>query len=200
MNPIELPMRDPTTPALAPRSATTHGAHHPLIIAVHWLTLAAILVGVAAILLRELTESRALRMELLNLHRSVGLLVLMAAAARMAALTQVDRPMHDTPRPMRVLATLSHGALYLLLLVLPMLGWALTSARGQAARLFDVIPLPPLMASNPDLADTLADYHEWAAWVLLVLVIAHAGAALWHHHVRRDQVLSSMLPKRRSAG
>ena len=196
MDPVELPLQDPATPSLR-RSADN--THHPLIIALHWFTLAALVMGVAAILLREVAEGRALRLELLNLHRSVGLLVLLVAGARLTLRKQVGRPVHDTPRFTQVMASLSHGALYLLLLGLPVLGWALTSARGQAASLLGLIPLPPLVASNPDLADTLADYHEWAAWALLALVVAHAAAALWHHHVRRDQVLASMLPKRRNA-
>lgn len=199
MNPVELPLQHPVTQAHAPLPRTD-AMHHPLIIALHWLTLAALAMGVAAIFLREAVEGRALRLELLNLHRSVGLMILLAAGARLALRKQVGCPAaeHNTPRAMRVLAALSHAALYALLLALPILGWALTSAHGQHASVFGLIPLPPLMASDPDLADTLGDFHEWASWGLLALVIVHAGAALWHHHIRRDHVLRSMLPRSRN--
>jgi len=200
MNPVEFPMQNHATRSHAPLIRQTDSMHHPLIIALHWFTLAALVMGVAAILLREIAEGRLLRLELLNLHRSVGLLVLLVSGARLALRKNVGRPApaHGTPRVMRLIATISHGALYLLLLVLPVLGWALTSAHGQRASLFGLIPLPPLTSGDPDLADTLANFHVWASWTLLALVIAHAGAALWHHHMRRDQVLTSMLPKRRN--
>jgi cytochrome b561 len=200
MKSVEFPMQNQAKQSQAPLIRQTDSMHHPLIIALHWFTLAALVMGVSAILLRELTEGRLLRLELLNLHRSVGLLVLLVSVARLTLRKNVGRPApaHDTPRMMRLIATLSHGALYLLLLVLPLLGWALTSAHGQHASLFGLIPLPPLTASDPDLADTLANCHVWASWTLLALVIAHAGAALWHHHIWRDHVLTSMLPKRRN--
>jgi cytochrome b561 len=200
MNSVDLPMENPALRSQGQQMHRTDLVHHPLIIALHWLTLAALLMGVAAILLREVTEGRGLRLELLNLHRSVGILVLLAAGARLTLRQQVGcpAPAHDTPWMMQRIAALSHGALYVLLAVLPVLGWALTSARGLHVNLFGLIPLPSLVASDPDFADTLADYHLWASWALLALVTAHAGAALWHHHVRRDHVLVSMLPKRRN--
>lgn len=200
MNPVNLPMQKPAQQLDVQPRHQPDLMHHPLIIALHWLTLVALVMGVAAILLREVAEGRGLRLELLNLHRSVGILVLLAAGARLTLRQQVGcpAPAHDTPRMMQRMAALSHGALYVLLAALPVLGWTLTSARGLHANLFGLIPLPSLMASDPDFADTLADYHLWASWALLALVTAHAGAALWHHHVRRDHVLVSMLPKGRN--
>jgi cytochrome b561 len=63
------------------------------------------------------------------------------------------------------------------------------------------LPLPNLVQADSDLADTLTDYHVWAAWGMLALVVAHAAAAWWHHAVRRDGVLTAMLPSvRRPAG
>ena len=60
--------------------------------------------------------------------------------------------------------------------------------------MFGFIPLPDLVAADSDLADTLSDYHIWAAWVLLSLLVPHVLAALWHHYIRRDGVLTAMLP------
>jgi hypothetical protein len=60
--------------------------------------------------------------------------------------------------------------------------------------LFGAVPMPSLVAPDPDVADALVDFHAWGAWALFALVGAHAGAALWHHFVRRDGVLAAMLP------
>jgi cytochrome b561 len=101
-----------------------------------------------------------------------------------------------------LLGTLSHLALYALLVLLPVLGWAMTNAQGHAVTLWGVLPLPELVAIDPDWADTFQEWHEQAGVALLLLVALHAAAALFHHHVLKDDVLTGMLPalhKRRSA-
>lgn len=100
------------------------------------------------------------------------------------------------PRPLRLAADATHGLLYALLFALPLLGLALSGARGNPVTLFGLGPLPALLQRDLDLADVLADYHVWAAWALLALVSLHALAALWHHFVHRDPVLTAMLPAR----
>src|SRR5262249_3190979 len=95
----------------------------------------------------------------------------------------------------RVAATLAHWMMYLAIAGVILLGWALSSAHATHLRLFGLIPLPDLVAADSDLADTLADYHVWAAWLLLALVVPHVLAALWHHYTRRDGVLIAMLPQ-----
>jgi cytochrome b561 len=52
------------------------------------------------------------------------------------------------------------------------------------------------MERDRDLADIVVIVHEWAAWTLLALAGAHAAAALWHHHVRRDDTLARMVSLR----
>ena len=54
--------------------------------------------------------------------------------------------------------------------------------------------MPALVAHDPDLADTLGWWHEQVGWALLGLILVHALAAIYHHKVRRDDVLRAMLP------
>lgn len=174
--------------------------HRPLTIVLHWLSLLLIVGGVACVLAREGVEDRGLRLLLLELHRNAGLLVLALAALRLLTRLRPGhaRPEHGLPTVLRRLAKASHGLLYLGLLATPLLGWALSSARGQLPQLFGLLPLPALVARDRDLAETLAECHEALAWLLIVLIGLHAAAALWHHHVRKDDVLRSMLPRFRS--
>jgi len=178
------------------RPAAEAGRHSVWTIALHWASVAAIVVATAAALGRDATENAAMRTVLMDVHRQAGLFVLVALGLRLIVRLTAGMADHakDLPMLMRWAALAAHLALYAVLLVLPMLGWAGTNAHGVTMKLFGLLPLPNIVGDDPDLADELTDYHVWAAWALLGLVIAHAAAAWWHHAVRRDGVLAAMAP------
>jgi cytochrome b561 len=167
-----------------------------LVLAMHWGSVLAIVISVVAMFVRDAIDNDTARQWLLEIHRQLGLLVLAVALGRIAF--RLVRGLVDHAREARfVLRIAAHGAhlaLYALLVALPLVGWALTSAHGISLRAIGVVPLPSIMAPDSELADTLSDYHVWLAWALLGLVALHAAAALWHHYVRRDAVLEAMLP------
>lgn len=171
-----------------------------LLVFLHWATalLIALVIGIAFV--REGVEEKALRATLMNIHRSIGLTVALLAMARIVV-RLAHRPLPptaDMPPLARLAAELAHLALYVLLMALPLIGWALSSANGKPVTYFGLVDLPPLVGQDEDLADDLAEYHENAAWLLIGLVGVHAAAALHHHFVRRDNVLRAMLPVRQS--
>jgi cytochrome b561 len=172
------------------------GRHSTWTIALHWTSVAAIVLATAVVLARELVEDKAARTVLLELHRQLGLIVLLALAARLAVRVTIGlaETMQGLPWLVRAAAYGAHAAMYGALLALPVLGWATTNAHGVTLKLFGVVPLPRVAIEDPDLADTLSDYHVWAAWALLALVVLHVAAACWHHFVRRDGVLPAMAP------
>lgn len=184
------------TPANAAPSTADAGRHSQGTIALHWASVIAIVVATAAALGRDATEDTALRNLLMDVHRQAGLFVLVALGLRLVVRFTAGMADHakDLPALMRWAALGAHLALYAVLLVLPMLGWAGTNAHGVTLKLFGLLPLPNLVGDDPDLADELTDYHLWAAWALLGLVVAHAAAAWWHHAIRRDGVLAAMAP------
>lgn len=163
----------------------------------HWLTVLCLLGAATAILIRDEVAARAARQWLLEIHRHFGLFVLalffirVVVRARSNALPAVGR----TSFAMRAAAGLVHTALYALLLIQPLLGWALSSAQGKPVHLFG-LTLPALVAADEDRADTLQQWHMQAAWLLLALVTLHVAAALWHHFVLRDGVLRGMWLRR----
>jgi cytochrome b561 len=184
----------------APSSNVVAQKQAPAIILLHWITVAAVVVVVAAFYLRELTEDKWLRQMLIDVHRQLGVLVLLGLALRLAVryakgFTDYAGEMHTL---LRWAALLTHIALYAALLAIPLLGWAASNAHDIKLNLLGVIPLPSLVKADSDFADTLDDYHKWAAWAAGVLVLMHAAAALWHHYVRKDAVLTAMLPRRGS--
>ena len=162
----------------------------------HWLTLLAVIAAVLIVLRREWVESRALRAQLLDVHRQIGLLVLVGTATRLAARRLFARPPAPLVTGIHLLAVrLSHGGLYLLLIGLPLLGVLATQAGGHPVTLLG-LPLPTLVGHDRDLAERITEVHEVGAWLLLALAGLHAAAAIWHHAVLRDDTLRRMLPLR----
>ena len=180
-------------------AATATPARHPaLTIALHWGSVLVLVVAVGAMLLRDVTEDDGQRALLLQVHQQLSLLLLAAVLWRIGRRLLGGLVNHapGMARLLRWAAAATHVGLYAVLLALPLLGWALTSAHGMKLNFLGVLPLPALTGADSEFADTLSDYHVWMAWVLLALAGAHAAAALWHHLVRRDEVLSAMLPAR----
>jgi cytochrome b561 len=91
----------------------------------------------------------------------------------------------------RAVAYLTHGLLYLLLIVQPLTGWINASSRGWQITLVGV-NLPALAATGSSIGHALGDVHQVLAWAMLVLIGLHVAAALYHHWVLRDRVLRRM--------
>jgi len=90
-------------------------------------------------------------------------------------------------------ARASHALLYLLLFVVPLLGWADAASRAWSISLFGAasLPPPPIDASWTDL---LGNLHSFFAYTLLTVAGLHLAASLYHHFWLRDRVLARMLP------
>ena len=80
------------------------------------------------------------------------------------------------------------------MLGIPLSGWLFNSAAGYPLQWFKQFNLPALAGKSESLAELARELHEWGFWALLVLVLAHAGAALYHHLFLGDATLRRMLP------
>jgi cytochrome b561 len=95
-----------------------------------------------------------------------------------------------------------HLVLYALFFIVPLLGWAYTSARGLPVVLYGVLPLPDLLPLDKDMAENLLKpLHHAGAFALAGVAALHAVAALKHHVVDHDGLLDRMwIGPRRKAG
>lgn len=130
-------------------------------------------------------------------HTSLGLSVLALMIARLAwRLTHgVPPPPAATPRWQSMAAAAMHVAFYVLLIMLPVSGWLLASAEGDAVTFlgwFDVPALP--VPGGEDSEDLIEEVHEILGNVLLALAALHVMAGLKHHYVDHDNVLRRMMP------
>jgi cytochrome b561 len=132
-------------------------------------------------------------------HKAIGFLVLLLVVARLAYRLMRGAPADEpTLEPWQKLAShVTHGALYVLLLVVPLLGLRGVSQYG-ARNIYGPISLPPIAAEADAAASGFTFWLHWiTAVALLALIGAHVGAALFHHFIRKDGVLQRMLPLRR---
>ena len=135
------------------------------------------------------------RPQLMDWHKSLGLLVLLLALARIGwGLVNRGLPGPIGNPWQRKAAAAGHGLLYLLVLAQPISGWAMSSAANFPVTLFGWFQFPALVAENQDLHEALEEVHETLFFLLLAVAVVHILAALYHHFVLKDSALRRMSP------
>ena len=165
-------------------------------IGIHWLTVVLVLsLAFVGLLMDELPNSPT-KVQVYALHKSFGLTVLGLTVLRLLwrLFAGVPQPVPGTPRWQVLAASLSHGALYVVLLAMPLSGWLYNSASGFPLKWFGLFSLPKLSGYDPDVKGFAHDMHETLFLVLAAIVTVHALAALKHHYFDRDRTLTRMLP------
>ncbi|CAM3597642.1 cytochrome b [Polaromonas hydrogenivorans] len=171
--------------------------YHMASISLHWLMLALFIAVYASIELRVLFEKGTeLRETMKSLHFMFGLLMFFLVWLRIAMRFKYPAPrIEPAPPQWQVLAArLAHLMLYALMIGMPLAGWLLLSASGKPIPFFG-LELPALIGKNKELAGQIKEIHELVGTIGYFLIGAHAAAALFHHYIKRDSTLLSMLPK-----
>ncbi|WP_025917264.1 cytochrome b [Herminiimonas sp. CN] len=172
------------------------GRYGTLPIGLHWLMLFLLAAVYASMELRGIfPKGSALRDGMKMWHYMLGLSVFTLVWIRLAARLLTSAPA-ITPAPPQWQMRLSlwlHVALYLLMIVTPLLGWLLLSADGKPVPFFG-LELPALIAESKDNAKQIKELHETIATAGYFLIGLHAAAALFHHYWIRDNTLRRMLP------
>lgn len=165
----------------------------------HWLMavmiLAMLLIGIGM----AASVSERYRV-LVSIHRPLGIAILILVVVRLV--NRLFNPAPSLPATMSVPekfgAKGSHVLLYILMALLPLVGWGMLSAARYPIVLFGGLHLPPILPHNLSLYSGLRQLHTVLAFLLFATFIAHFGAALFHGLVRRDGVLESMAPSLRN--
>jgi cytochrome b561 len=133
-----------------------------------------------------------------QLHKSVGITILALSLVRLG--WRIGHPWPAFPDGMpnweRLLARTAHILFYILMIGVPLMGWAAASAGGAPeVTLYGAIPVPNLpLPLSDDLADELGDIHKLMVKSIYVVLIFHVLGALKHHFLDKDEVLHRMLP------
>jgi cytochrome b561 len=188
-----------------PTSAEHRDRYTAVAITLHWVMALGILaLATLGLVMVHVHLSLGERFRLYQLHKSIGITLLLAACLRLAWRIFYKPPAlpAQMPRLQRLAAHAGHLVLYVFLFFLPLSGWALVSASvlRLPTHLYGIIPWPHLpvfatLANKPPVEHALKWVHRCAAWTLLALVAGHAAAALRHHFIERDGLLLRMLPR-----
>lgn len=174
-------------------------------IVLHWL-LGVALLGLfgMGLYMAELPVS-PLRLKLYNWHKWAGICVLVLSLLRL-----VWRLTHQPPAlPQDIQEHMPawqhvahHGVQYLmyaLFFIVPLIGWAYSSAAGFPVVVFGVIPLPDFVMPDKALAELIKPWHEISAIALVLLIMVHVAAAIKHQSIDKHALLQRMWPSRRAS-
>ena len=160
----------------------------------HWLIFLAVATQYAVGEFMPHIGEKTQEVGLVYVHIFLGGIVLgLIVVAMIWRLTHPVPQLPELPPWQRVAAVANHWALYILILVMIVLGWAAADYRGWPVTVLGV-PLPALANKGVRWANTAGDVHTFLVNVLLGLVILHVGAALYHWLFLRDKVINRILP------
>jgi len=182
---------------MAPFENKTDVGYTPAAKALHWLVVALLFCqySIAWTMPDIGRDTKPDRM--INLHFSFGVLILLVIAIRLVWRWTHAEPGPPTGVPLWTVRSSRaiHYLLYLLLALLPLLGWTNASFRGFDVSLFGLLRLPQLIATRtPGFAWTGEVHFLLSNYLLLPLAGLHIAAALYHRLIRKDRVLRRMLP------
>lgn len=174
----------------------------------HW-AMAVVIIGMiwsgwfmASVPLDEVMSEEVIEMEGFDFypwHKSFGMLVLIMFAVRLFFRTRATIPALPSGFASWEVkaAKIGHVALYVLMLVVPLMGYSLSSSFSQSDGVFFFgFNLPELLPKNDDRAVVFQTLHAWLAYTLLALIVVHILGALKHRFLDRNpdnDVLSRML-------
>jgi cytochrome b561 len=181
------------TPPSASEPDTRYGG---VAIGLHWLIAIAIIGSFSLGFYMSDLPLSPQKLKFYSWHKWAGVTIFLCVLVRLVwRLSHRPPTLPDTiPAWQRKVAEATHVLLYLLMLIIPITGWLMSSAMGFQTVYFGVLPLPDLLAKNAELGELLQQVHMLLNYSMAALVVAHLGAALKHHFVDRDEVLARMLP------
>jgi superoxide oxidase len=160
----------------------------------HWLMLLVMVAVYATIELRGQFPRGSEERDLIKTaHYLLGLSIFVLVWFRIVARLITPTPDRESyGKFQRISSTLMFLAFYALMIVMPLLGWAIVSGEGHHVQLFGW-QLPAIIGPDKDLAHDIEEIHETIGTAGYYLVAIHAAAALFHHYVKKDQTLKRML-------
>jgi cytochrome b561 len=186
-----LPTVDPAKSVLSTR-ALRYGLGLRIL---HWLTaLCMFIVIPLAWYMTELDRHNPVREGWFNLHKSIGLTVLLLTLIRvLTRLSNAAPPLPERiPSIERTLARIGHGLLYVILFAMPISGYVNSYGGGHPVNWFWLFQVPTVIPADHSLGHVAGQIHGLLAWATYVLIAGHVLAVIYHQLIQRVDILSRM--------
>lgn len=167
-------------------------------IALHWLIALGIFCAMPLGLYMADLQLSPTKLQLFAYHKWLGISILILVVIRL-----LWRVTHRPPalpasmpaRQQRFAHGITHG-MYLLMFLVPLTGWLMSSAFGKPVVLFGIqqLQLPDLIGVSEQAGKFFKEAHEICNYIFGTLLSLHILASLKHHFMDRDDVLARMLP------
>ena len=163
----------------------------------HWV-IAVLIIGLLGLgfYMQDLPLSPT-KLKLYSWHKWAGVTTFLLVMVRIAWRGAHPPPAlpAQMPKLQQFAAHAGHLALYVLMVAIPLSGWLMSSAKGFQTVWFGVLPIPDLIGRDKALGELLGSVHANLNALLVLILVAHIGAALKHHFIERDDILRRMLPR-----
>jgi cytochrome b561 len=165
-------------------------------IALHWATAALVIANFA---LAQTWDwfAKPTKGLMEDTHMSFGVLLTVVVVARLIWRWLPGHQVSSIEAGwVRLASKATHFLLYGLLVAEAALGFAFRWGAGRPMAFFGT-GIPPMIGEIPrSLRRELREFHEWIGWAMIIIALVHALAAIYHHYVLKDRVLTRMLPGR----
>jgi cytochrome b561 len=160
----------------------------------HWLTAALVLTMIPIGIIMANFSLGPAGDVLYDIHRSIGAVLMPIVLVRLIYRLNNPPPSlpADIPAIQQLAAHATHWTLYALLVVQPVVGWIATSAYRAPIKVFWLFELPPIWPVDQAFSERMFAVHRVLGIAMALLLCAHIGAALFHHFIRKDDVLLRM--------
>jgi cytochrome b561 len=160
----------------------------------HWLIFFMLSFSILAGNFMAAMPKGAEKLQAAGMHKSFGVVVILLIFRRLfwKLMNAAPKSPGGTGIIEQILAQGMHWLLYLLMFAQPLSGVLMSQAAGYPVSVFGLFELPTLIDKDPEAAKLLMSGHGVIWGVLVVAVVGHAAAALFHHFIRKDNVLRSM--------
>jgi len=129
-----------------------------------------------------------------EIHKGIGILLALTMLFRFIWNRSQPRPLDLGDKALHNrLAHLAHNLFYLMVLLLLVTGYLISTAKGKGIDVFELFSIPAVLPENPDRGEIAGDIHEIIATIFILLAMLHAVAAIYHHFVAKDFTLKRML-------
>ena len=174
----------------------TRSTYSPVAKALHWAMALGIFGLVVLGSVMSDMEFSPEKLQYFSWHKWAGVTIFMLVWVRLVWRLISPPPAYPNSMPLNVqrLAHAGHIALYAFMLIIPISGWLMSSAKGVSTVWFGIVPLPDLISKDKALGHLLEEVHGTLSWIMVTLIAGHMLAALKHHFIDHDDTLRRMAP------